>query len=499
VNITGHYGYGVSDWLYALRGSARLALETETRQWTWRELHEHAAQLAGALRERGVCEGDRVALFARDGGVFCCALHAVRYAGAVIVPVNTRLTAAEVGEQLQRVEPRLLLADQAHESLAHESLAHASLAATHLNAAVLPLAEDVQIACQRPHWRETVTLDGIQSIVFTSGTTGRPKGAQITFGSHLAQAAASALRLGLAEQERWLTPLPLFHVGGQSVLMRSVIAGTCAVVRRSFDPDRIAADVRAGATLLSVVPTMLADLLDAGALLEARTLRAVLLGGAGAPQTLLERAAASGLRVCTSYGLTESNSQAATLAPDEAMTHLGAAGRPLAFTDLRIERDGGAAPPGVAGEIELRGPAVFSGYWKDPEATRRAFAADGYFRTGDVGYVDDEGFLHVLDRRSDLIVSGGENVYPAEVESVLCAHEAVHSAGVVGAAHERYGQVPVAVVVLRSGAVVSEEQLTAFCKTRLAGYKVPRRVIFADHLPRGASGKLQRRELRAWL
>ncbi|MCY0870535.1 MAG: AMP-binding protein, partial [Firmicutes bacterium] len=250
MNATGLRGYCVHDWLYALRESMRPALQTETRLWSWRELHERASQLAGALRERGARPGDRVALLARDGAVFCSALHAARYAGAVLVPVNTRLAAPEIAEQLRRVEVRLVLCDRAH-----EMLAQSSLEAAQTGVGSLTVDEDGQAACMKPLWRDTVALDEVQSIVFTSGTTGRPKGAQISFGNHLAQAAASALRLGLAEHERWLTPLPLFHVGGQSVLMRSVIAGTAAVVHRSFDPSRIATDLAAGVTLISVVPT----------------------------------------------------------------------------------------------------------------------------------------------------------------------------------------------------------------------------------------------------
>jgi O-succinylbenzoic acid--CoA ligase len=221
----------------------------------------------------------------------------------------------------------------------------------------------------------------------------------------------------------------------------------------------------------------------------------MLLGGGPAPRPLLERCARLGVPVSQTYGLTETASQVATLPPQDALRKLGSAGLPLLPTEVRIERDDMPAGPGEVGEIVVRGPSVTPGYLDRPDATARAWRG-GWFHTGDLGRLDEEGYLYVLDRRDDLIVSGGENVYPAEVEAVLLAHPAVADAGVVGVPHAEWGQVPVAVVQRRAGTAVTPEELIAHCAARLAKYKVPAAIHWQDALPRNAAGKLLRRVLR---
>ena len=221
----------------------------------------------------------------------------------------------------------------------------------------------------------------------------------------------------------------------------------------------------------------------------------MLLGGGPAPRELLEDCAARGLPVLQTYGLTEAASQVATLAPGDALRKLGSAGRPLPVTRIRIEQDGRPCPPGAPGEILVHGPTVSPGYWQRPAETAAAFR-DGWLHTGDLGYLDAEGYLYVLDRRDDLIVSGGENVYPAEVEAILQAHPEVLEAAVYGASDARWGGVPEAAVVLRAGAIATEAEMIDWCVSRLARYKAPARVRFVDALPRNAAGKVQRRQLR---
>ena len=221
----------------------------------------------------------------------------------------------------------------------------------------------------------------------------------------------------------------------------------------------------------------------------------MLLGGGPAPRPLLDACAAREVPVVQTYGLTETASQVATLAPGDALRKLGSAGKPLFPTELRIARDEQPAPPGAVGEIQVRGPTVMRGYVNRPEATSHALAG-GWLRTGDLGYLDEAGYLYVASRRDDLIVSGGENVYPAEVEAVLLSHPAIEEAAVLGAPDERWGQVPVAFVKLRAGVTADESTAIAFCRERLAGYKVPKRVRFVDALPRNAGGKVLRNALR---
>jgi len=372
------------------------------------------------------------------------------------------------------------------------------------------LAHMSMLSLDGEHWDEEVVpvepgridLSAVQSLMYTSGTTGRPKGAMITHGSHFYGATSSAIGLGLDRRDVWLTSLPLFHVAGQAVLMRSVIYGTTALIHDRFDAlDTLQAIAEHRVTLMSVVSVMLADLLQLqGDRRFPEYLRCVLLGGGPAPQPQLEACLRIGLLVSQSYGLTESNSQAVTLLPGDALRKLGSAGKPLLGNEVRIVLDEMPAP---AGEIALRGPTLTTGYWRRPQATAETLR-EGWLHTGDLGYLDAEGFLYVLDRRNDLIISGGENIYPAEIEAVLLAHLAVREAGVIGMPDERFGAHPVAVVSLSAAAkqttdlAVLAEQLQAFCQERLAHYKVPAQIVFIDSLPRNAAGKLLRRELYAW-
>jgi O-succinylbenzoic acid--CoA ligase len=290
--------------------------------------------------------------------------------------------------------------------------------------------------------------------------------------------------------------------------MRSVLYGIPAVVHEAFDQAAVNRAIdEDGVTIVSVVSAMLRRMLDerAGRRYPS-SLRCVLLGGGPAPRPLLEECAALGVPVVQTYGLTETASQFATLSPDDALRKLGSAGKPLLHSELRIEHDGAPASAGEEGEIVVRGPTVSTGYLNNPEATARTLR-DGWLHTGDIGRLDEEGYLYVLDRRDDLIISGGENVYPAEVEATLLQHPAVLEAGVIGVPDPRWGQVPIAFIVLRpdtrpvagtstAAEAIDPAEFTAFCAERLARYKVPARFIVVDALPRTAAGKLLRRELR---
>jgi O-succinylbenzoic acid--CoA ligase len=409
-----------------------------------------------ALRERGVSRDQRIGLRASNGPAFVVTVHALMRIGAVLVPINTRLTQAEVDWQVS-------------------------------NAAVAQVLEDADLAAllgqnaDDDEPRE-VDLDEWHSIVYTSGTTGRPKGAILTYGNHWWSAVASALNIGLHADDVWLACLPLFHVGGLSILLRSVICGLSAIVQPRFDATAVDRAIdEQGVSIVSVVSTMLNRMLaERGDRAYPSTLRCVLLGGGPAPLPLLERAIAAGLPVVQTYGLTETASQVVTLAPEDAIRKVGSAGKPLMGSQVRIDVDG---------EICVRGPTVSPGYLNEP---RR----EAWLRTGDLGYLDDEGYLYVLDRRDNLIVSGGENVYPAEVEATLMAHPGVTEAGVIGVPDAEWGRTVAALVCLKPGQSQNADELIAFCRQRLAGYKVPRHVEFRDSLPRNAAGKLLRRELR---
>lgn len=477
----------VPDWLMhrAAVMPAAEALVANGRRLTYGALDAAVDGLAGALAARGVRAGERVAVVAWNSLEFAEAVHAVPRLGAVLVLLNPRLSAAELAWQLQDARPSAVLTQGAAEAVTRAAAAQSGLPEPFR----LPLAPQRLAAGARHDAHE---LAAVHSILYTSGTTGRPKGAMLTFGNHFASASASAFNLGVMPGDRWLACMPLFHVGGLAILLRSAIYGTAAVVHETFEPAAVAEALRAERiTLLSVVPTMLRRLLDVSPGEAPRQLRAVLVGGGPVPLPLLEEALARGYPVVQTYGLTEAASQVATLVPSEAAAHPGSAGQPLLTTRVRVD-----GPPGEPGEILVAGPTVTPGYFGRPEATARALR-DGWLHTGDIGRLDQRGFLYVLDRRDDLIVSGGENVYPAEVEGVLLTHPDVEAAAVVGVPDGTWGQVVAAAIVARPA--FDPGTLDSWLRERLAGYKVPRRVVIVDALPLTANGKVQRHAVRARL
>ena len=308
----------------------------------------------------------------------------------------------------------------------------------------------------------------------SSGSGGRPKSVELTYGNHLWNAIGSGVRIGVAPTDMWLCCLPLHHIGGLAIVLRSALYRT-AVVLEPFDPDRVAERLAVHpVTIVSLVPTMLARLLDAGADLAA--LRCVLLGGGPAPQALVDRALDARVAVTPTYGLTEAASQVTTMSPGEAVRKPGSTGPPILTTEVRIDEDG---------LISVRGPTV---------AEENA-DEDGWLRTSDLGRIDEDDYLYVLGRADEMIVSGGENVSPEEVERVLLEHPAVADAGVAAIDDPEWQQAVVASVVVGDGGEVSEDELRAFCRERLAGFKVPKSIAFVQELPRNAQGKLLRRQL----
>ena len=497
------------DWLdlRARMSPARPALIAGDHRWSFAELDRRAGRVARRLAARGVAAGNRVAVLLRNGPQFVAVTHALSKLGAVMVPMNIRLAGCELAAQLKEVGAAALIHDRATAARAED--------AAHGMPDLWRAGVDDREGCDEPI-DETATpaptaekamprcaclrLSAVQGIFFTSATSGRAKGVRLTFGNHWWSAVGSALNLGLLPGDRWLACMPLYHVGGMAILWRSVIYGIPAVVHESFDPEMVNRDIdTAGVTLVSVVPVMLQRLLDArGQRPFPPTLRCLLLGGAPAPQPLLEACLRIGASVAPTYGLTEAASQVATLAPEDAGRKFGSVGGPLFPTELRIGGPRRAAPAGEVGEILVRGPTVMLGYADRHAETARALRG-GWLHTGDLGYIDGDGYLYVVDRRDDLIVSGGENVYPAEVERVLEEHPGIEEAGVIRMRSAVWGQTVGAVVKVRVGMQPSEHEIRAFCAQRLAGYKVPRRVWFTDALPRTAAGKLSRRSLREWI
>jgi O-succinylbenzoic acid--CoA ligase len=485
------------DWLRQRADSTpgRMAVVCGRERLNYRDLDRAVDTAASALQSRGVRVGQVVALLSGNSAAFVVAVHAVARLGAVLMPLNLRLTAAELFFQVRDSGARHLLVSQEQAKRATDVAKDAPALSLHdLDALTAGGKVASSVALQDARF----DLDATHTIVYTSGTTGTPKGAMLSFGNHFWSATGSAFNLGVHEGDRWLAVLPLFHVGGLAILLRSVLYGTAAIIHEGFDPARANRAVdHDGVTIVSVVANMLQRMLDERSDHPyPASLRCVLLGGGPAPEPLLRRCEAIGVPVVQTYGLTEAASQVATLSPEDALPKLGSAGKPLFGTELRIvDSMGGTCAPGDSGEIVVRGPTVTPGYLNRREESARAIQ-NGWLHTGDIGYLDDAGYLYVLDRRDDLIVSGGENVYPAEIEAVLQSHPAVAEAGVWGVADVRWGQVPVAAVVLREGLATTPELLLEYCLQRLATYKAPSRIEFMDALPRNAAGKLLRSELR---
>jgi len=492
-----------TDWLRARAADtpAAEALWVDGRCWRFGELDALATELCNRLLAGGARPGEHVAVLLPNSLAMVVTVFALARLGAVMVPINTRLTAAEVAWQVARADCARLICAPLTEQLT-------TGVSTTLPRLVLPAA--VAVFASRAEEEQSVvsgrwsaaadhrplTTDCTpQAIVFTSGTTGYAKGAIVTFANHFWSATGSADRLGVVPGDRWLACLPLYHVGGLAVLFRSCLYGTAVALQDGFDVNAVRHSLRHDAiTLVSLVPTMLSRLLHEGLTDDdVPALRLILLGGAAAPASLLAEARDAGLPVAVTYGLTEAASQVATLLPDGVARKPGSAGRPLLFTSVAVVDDEGRTlPPGQPGEVVVSGPTVMAGYYGDEAATTAALRG-GRLHTGDIGTLDADGDLWLLDRRADLIVSGGENVYPAEVERVLREHPAVALAAVVGLPHPEWGQQVAAAVVLRSPGAATADELLAHCRAHLAGYKRPRRLVLRDELPQTASGKVQRR------
>jgi O-succinylbenzoic acid--CoA ligase len=480
----------------------RPALHLGDRTIRYAELAARVDCTERGLGGLGVGPRDVVAVLLENGLAFVEILHALALRGATLLPLNTRHTPRELAQQLEESGARVLL----HGAGALAELAAAANAVGDASRALCQVerercgepalasqaAEPGRAMAPRPQVDPEQTL----AIVYTSGTTGTAKGALLPHRSFFWSAVGSALHLGVLPDDRWLACLPFFHVGGLSILLRSALYGTSAIVHERFDPDAVnrALDEE-GATLVSLVPNTLERVLDAREGRRApRRLRCVLLGGAPIPDALAERARSQGFPVVASYGLTEAASQVATQPLGRGGSAAAAGLRPLLGTEVRVVDAGGAAVCDEPGEICVRGPTLMTGYLDRPDETTRALRG-GWLHSGDIGLLDAEGGLRVLDRRDDLIISGGENVYPAEVESILLEHPAVAEAAVAGLLDREYGRRPAAWLVRRPGAVADVEELRRFCSDRLARFKIPASFQFVDELPRNAAGKLERHRL----
>jgi o-succinylbenzoate---CoA ligase len=464
----------------------RVAVYFNNRTISFKELYESSYQTAGQLQKLGLKKDQYIGVLLKNHLDTVVILFALQLLGIKAVILNNRLTSKELVWQLHDSKAASLIIENEFHEIKHK--------------VEVPVITKDELFAETPNdttIQEEINLGDICTVMYTSGTTGNPKGVIQTYGNHWWSAVGSALNLGYTETDRWLCSVPIFHISGYSILMKSVIYGMPVILHETFDADKIIEDIKEKrVTIMSVVGTMLFRMVET--LKDARLpnhFRCALLGGGPAPLPLLEACKAKEIPVFQSYGMTETASQFVTLSPEYSITKLGSAGKPLFPSQLKIIlEDGKIASPKQAGEIIVKGPNVTMGYLYRPEINKEKFN-EGWFHSGDIGYLDEEGFLYVLDRRSDLIISGGENIYPAEIESVLLAHPDVADAGVTGFDNEIWGQVPAAFIVRKEGANVTKEELNQFCLENLAKYKVPKTFHFTENLPRNAAKKLLRRKL----
>ena len=498
--------FGVLDH-HATRAPERAMTVFQGQVCTYGEMADRARALAAGLHERGVGEGHVVALLSYNCPEFLETVFAANYLGAIAMPINWRLAAPEVRYILDHSEARALMCDAALAELG--GAATVGLESTLLRSCLEPDAPDGWTTLDElqsaRHAVEQATTDSddVHRLMYTSGTTGRPKGVMITHANLAWKNLAHLVEFGFTAGDLGLACGPLYHVGALDLTTTTLIAaGATTIIHRSFDAPAVVDELeRSRVTTVWLAPAMV-NAIMALPDIERRDLssvRVIINGGEKMPIPLIERIQ----RVFPSawfadaYGLTETVSGDTFLDRENIVRKLGSVGRPCLHLDLEVWDDKGhPVAAGQPGEIVMRGPKVFKGYWRDPAATTRAFDG-GWFHTGDIGAVDDDGYLFIVDRLKDLIVSGGENIAGSEVERVLYEHPAVLEVAVVGRPDDRWGEVPVAFVVLRSGASADADELIAHCAGQLAKFKVPKDVSFLEALPRNPSGKVLKRELRS--
>lgn len=491
----------------AVRGDAPCLIYEGTTT-TYAELDERASRVASALVAHGVQPGDRVALVDKNAPACLEVMFGAAKCGAAYVPVNWRLAPREVGQIVEDCEPAVIFAGAEFVELVTKAAPGARVVQLEGEAQAPVLAYERLVAeADATDPGIDAGPDGIAVLMYTSGTTGRPKGVELPNRNFLGRLGDQGELWGYDETSVNLVTMPLFHVGGTSLLMLGVVPGGATVLMRDFDPAKLLALIEEHkVTNTLLVPAMIQALLmmPTCATTDWSTMRTLLYGSSPIAEKLL-RDAMEVMRCgfVQIYGMTEHSGVAAALPaedhdPVNRPELIASCGKPLPWVDVMIAdpATGEAAAPGEVGEIWVRSDQLMRGYWRQPDQTAEALVADGWYRTGDAAVQDEDGYLYIRDRVKDMIISGGENVYPAEIENVLAEHPAVGEATVIGIPHPKWGETPLALIVPKPDAEVVEEDVIAFCRERLAGFKCPTAVATMDEFPRTASGKVLKHELR---
>ncbi|MEM1437936.1 MAG: long-chain fatty acid--CoA ligase [Pseudomonadota bacterium] len=482
----------------------RTAMTFEEQDLSYAELEANVRQLAGGLRELGVCAGDRVGYLGVNHPRFIETMLAAWTLGAVFVPLNFRLTAPELEFIINDAGIHTLVVDDALRPVigpARDALVCRNFVASeseetdwhHIDALIAngtPVAEHM-VAGQH----DTAV------IMYTSGTTGRPKGAMLTHGNLTWNNIGASHNISVSYDDITLVAAPLFHIGGLNVTMIAALQyGAQVILHRGFDPAQAIEDLaRYRCTSMFGAPAMFLFMAQQPGFADAdiTALSNLVVGAAPVPKSLLDIYGKRGVALNQGYGLTETAPFVSFLTSEHLEAKMGSAGKANVLGEVRIaDAHGQTVAPGEVGEILYRGPNVMKGYWNRPEATAQAIDSEGWFHTGDAGYIDDDGFLFISDRVKDMVISGGENVYPAEVEGVLFEHDAIREVAVIGLPDEKWGEAVTAVAALNDDAELSLVALRDFCDGKLARYKLPLRLHIVEALPRNPAGKVLKFELR---
>ncbi len=500
----------IRDWIasHAHRSPESVAqIDTASgRRFTYAQMQERVSRIAGHLRQiENVAVGEVVAVLGPNSSDVFDVDFACGRIGAIFLPLNTRLAPPEVAFQLTDAKPKVLMVGPGFESLAAAAIAEADLPIRLIAYAggegELDL-EAIMEAGPALYSAEVRSPSDGWTLLYSSGTTGRPKGVLHSHSGVTMQAIGNCVPLGLSPRSCGLTFLPLFHVTGLNIFGHAMFyAGGTQITMDRFDPMEVLAalaDSSYGVSHFAGVPTIFEMIaaLPGFADADLSSVEGAFVGGAPSTKALLETYAKKGMPLIQGYGLTETGPTLTVLDPEDAVSKLGSAGKAIMHVDLRIVDESlNDVQPGEPGEILARGPSVIGTYFKRPEQQATSFA-DGWLRTGDVGRIDDDGFLFVMDRKKDMYISGGENVYPAEIEDCIAKVPGVAQVAVIGIADEKWGEVGAACVVKRPDAVLTEADILSRCETQIARYKIPKVVQFFDQLPLGGSGKVLKTELR---
>ena len=480
----------------------REGLVCENVRRTYQELNERSNRLANAMLDLGVRRGDRVGLLALNEPEYYDMYFGLGKIGAILVPINYRLAGPEIQFILSDCDARVFLFGKEFTKLV-EPIRNEK-----------PVEKLVAISDQPPEWAVSYEAllsgasheepeitggdDDTLTILYTSGTTGKPKGAELTHNYYYWSSVNLSSTLGLDVGTINLIALPLFHIGALAAPSWLVHSGGKAVLLRSLDPKRFLELIEEEKVSgFGSVPQLLAflKLVPDFEKYDWNSVRVILVYAAPVPVTLLQEYFEKGIEVRQLYGLTECNT-ATVLDQENAFSKVGSCGKPFFHTEVRlVDLDGRDVKPGEIGEVLLRAPNIMKGYWNRPEDTAAAIR-NGWLYTGDIARMDEDGFLYIMDRKKDMIISGGENIYPAEIESSLLHNPKIADVAVIGYPHEKWGEAVKAIVVIKGGETLTEDELIQWCQGKIGRFKIPKRVVFTDSIPRSPTGKILKRILR---